>query len=412
MKEDNKFSFYRDPSAMFPMMPETGIAELEKLAAEIISLSGKLSEKTHPETANAIATLVEPMNSYYSNLIEGRPTHPLDIEKTLKKEYSKGDKNASLKLEAVAHIEANRRMKADLQNNSVAVLNTDFICGLHFSFYEFLPEEFRHIVLDGKKPYTIIPGKVRDIEVEVGNHIAPAHDRVSKFLDVLWNAYSDKHFTSPLHKIILIAASHHRIAWIHPFADGNGRVTRLFSEGLFIKEKCSANSIWSISRGLARKREDYYALLNNADQTRRNDTDGRGNLSDKALFEFCKFFLETAIDQLEFMRKLLDLDSATERVNSFVDLMVIRKRLDKEAKYILREVFAFGSVRKGDLARLTGKSDATARKIMNTLIAEGLLIEGEHFKDSVKVSLPTHLAAYYFPGLYPAQIEATLDRKV
>jgi hypothetical protein len=40
------------------------------------------------------------MNCYYSNLIEGHDTHPVDIERALKNDYSKDARKRDLQLEA------------------------------------------------------------------------------------------------------------------------------------------------------------------------------------------------------------------------------------------------------------------------------------------------------------------------
>src|SRR5579863_5191355 len=52
----------------------------------------------------SLADLVRSMNCYYSNLIEGHNTHPVDIERALKKEYSHDPRKRDLQLEAAAHI--------------------------------------------------------------------------------------------------------------------------------------------------------------------------------------------------------------------------------------------------------------------------------------------------------------------
>ena len=44
------------------------------------------------------------MNCYYSNLIEGHDTHPIDIERALKNDYSQDAHKRDLQLEAKAHI--------------------------------------------------------------------------------------------------------------------------------------------------------------------------------------------------------------------------------------------------------------------------------------------------------------------
>ena len=101
-----------DTSTITPFFPEDSENELAGLILELTSAVGKLSASMHPLTASAVSELVITMNSYYSNLIEGQFTHPLDIEKALKKDYSADEKKHTLQLESVAHIEVNKAMRA------------------------------------------------------------------------------------------------------------------------------------------------------------------------------------------------------------------------------------------------------------------------------------------------------------
>jgi hypothetical protein len=66
--------------------------------------------------------------------------------------------------------------------------------------------------------------------------------------------------------------------------------------------------VWSIARGLARNVELYKRHLAECDQRRRNDLDGRGNLSEEALARFTHFFLTTCVDEVEFMESLVQPD--------------------------------------------------------------------------------------------------------
>jgi Fic family protein len=52
----------------------------------------------------SLAGLVRAMNCYYSNLIEGHDTHPVDIERALRNDYSLDARKRDLQLEAKAHI--------------------------------------------------------------------------------------------------------------------------------------------------------------------------------------------------------------------------------------------------------------------------------------------------------------------
>ena len=56
------------------------------------------------------------------------------------------------------------------------------------------------------------------------------------------------------------AAAHHRLLWIHPFLDGNGRVARLMSHAMLL-DTLESGGVWSIARGLARNVAAYKGHL-------------------------------------------------------------------------------------------------------------------------------------------------------
>ena len=400
-------SLYTDPSAMTPLFPEDD-ASLKELVITLIKKSSALSNALHPTTRNAIARLIEPMNSYYSNLIEGHNTHPIDIEKALNKDYSQDPQMKLLQLESFAHVKTQKLMKERLIG-SENICSADFIKWLHLEFYKGMPAEFHQSKdIDGTI-IDIIPGKFRTREVKVGVHIGPSYSSLDHFMTMFTDGYNPEKISDSVKRIIAIASSHHRLAWIHPFLDGNGRVIRLYSEALFIKENLDASGLWSISRGLANRNKDYYSFLHNADLERQGDNDGRGNLSNKFLHQFCVFFLETALDQINFMTELLEIDSVIERISNYIDLMTVRKVFKFEAKYILQEAFLKGKITRGDAMRLTGKKEFSARAIMKDLMKEGLLVEklGDE-KWNLYINFPVKVAPYLFPKLYPTEIEATL----
>ena len=81
---ETKMEFYKTPNAMEPLFPDGEIRLLEKLAIELIEQTNKLEGSMNLLTRRAVADFLRPMNSYYSNLIEGHDTHPIDIAKALK----------------------------------------------------------------------------------------------------------------------------------------------------------------------------------------------------------------------------------------------------------------------------------------------------------------------------------------
>jgi Fic family protein len=283
------------------------------------------------------------MNSYYSNLIEGHDTHPLDIEKALKNDFSKDKINRNLQIEAYAHINLHKFISDKFATKLPNIIPTsvEFLKEIHKNFYEHLPAEFKNVISKDNEKLKVTPGEFRVSEVEVGRHIAPFSKSVDHFVNRFENFYDPTiaDNKSKIRRVISIAASHHRLVWIHPFLDGNGRVVRLFSDASFMYEDLHSSGLWSISRGLARSNNEYKSKLANADLPKLNNYDGRGNLSNKYLIEFCTYFLNVAIDQINFMSRVIDAETMAKRLDAFGELMALRGYFKPEAKYILVELF-------------------------------------------------------------------------
>jgi Fic family protein len=409
MENNPKDEYYTSIAAMEPLYPEDANGKLESLALELVEKAGRLSGAMNPITRLAIARFLRPMNSYYSNLIEGHDTHPIDIAKALNNDYSENKTKRDLQLEAKAHINVHESISAEfLGDNPPIPSSEDYLKHIHKEFYKHLPEEFtKSKSLDGTFK-TVVPGEFRTCEVKVGNHVAPHSESVSAYMnrfESFYNPTSNSN-NSKIKRIISIAASHHRLAWIHPFLDGNGRVVRLYSDSSFMYEKIDASGLWSISRGLARTKETYREKLANADLVRYNDYDGRGNLSNKRLVEFCIYFLTTAIDQIDYMYKMIDTESMIERIERFADLMVAKNKLKIEVKYILTDVFLKGKISKKEAMRITKTSDKTLKALVDSLVELGLIttkMEGVEMIYYVNYSIK--FSPLLFPGLYPSQKE-------
>lgn len=398
---------------MDPLFPAGKTEIIEDLAMKVVSRSGALGGRLHPLTLQAVIDLLRIINSYYSNLIEGHSTHPIDIERAMREDYSTDPGKRDLQHESLAHIKCQRRIEERLLSEpDLNIADPNFITWVHEIFYEQLPRELRQV----KNPQTgekleVIPGEVRKREVEVGHHVGPDSNALSRFLERFCEAYTPSKFHGHT-PLIAIAASHHRLMWIHPFLDGNGRVTRLFTDAFFQRiPALSGYGIWNVSRGLARNRDEYMAHLSLADTTRRNDLDGRGNLSNEGLLKFCFFFLKTCLDQIDYMNNLLGLDNLLARIDGYIKMRVAgvlpgkpdSPQLKLEASFMLQETLLRGHVPRGDLARYSGMKERSARDLLGNLLEEGLLVSDTP-KGPVKMGFPAHAASYLFPDLYPVQI--------
>jgi Fic family protein len=204
---------------------------------------------------------------------------------------------------------------------------------------------------------------------------------------------------SKVQQLLSAAAGHHRLLWIHPFVDGNGRVTRLMSHALLLKLGVGS-SLWSVSRGLARKVEDYKGLLISADAPKRNARDGRGALSLEGLREFCRFFLNVCIDQVEFMRRLLQPSEIVRRIELYVTDEVAARRLPKGAFEMLREAYYQGEVARGRAPEITGYEERRARETVSALLEKGLLLS-QSPRAPLTLGFPIFVLERWLPELYP-----------
>ena len=101
--------------AMTPLVLSEGAprrGELSDLALELATQSAAFHSSLPPGVAAELARLVRTMNCYYSNLIEGHNTHPVDIDRAMNDDYSADIKKRNLQLEARAHIEVQKWIDA------------------------------------------------------------------------------------------------------------------------------------------------------------------------------------------------------------------------------------------------------------------------------------------------------------
>lgn len=380
-------------------MPAEGTAVLENLAFDLVREASELSAQLHPVVRLSVADLVRSMNCYYSNLIEGHNTHPRDIDRALAADYSSDPHRRDLQLEARAHIEVQQMIDERVGDMPRPPASRGFIEWTHREFCRRLPESLLVVENpDTKERIPVVPGQMRSRIVAVGRHVAPEAEDLPAFMGRFEEAYDSGRLTKP-RQVIAAAAAHHRFLWIHPFLDGNGRVARLMSHALLL-DIGIGSAFWSVSRGLARDSGEYKRLLMAADEPRRNDLDGRGALSHEALIDFCQFFMETCLDQVRYMRELLDPSELQRRMELYVRDEESAERLPKRSYAVLREALLAGDLERGRIPQLIDTSERTARRVVSALIDKRLLVSGSH-KAPLRLGFPIDVVERWFPKLYP-----------
>lgn len=392
-----------DIAPFIPSDSSLGSSLLPDKAISLISQSAKLTGQLAPLTLARLEQHMAAINSYYSNLIEGNATRPHEIRAAQRGTYSGDPAKRDLQQESLAHMQVQEWLiaqKPDLDT----LFKPDFICHLHREFYQRIPKNL-WIIKDeqGKAVDTVIPGEWRTRSVIVGQHIPPDAEDLAPLMAKFCETYNPKRFSGD-RKIIALMAAHHRFAWIHPFIDGNGRVGRLLTDAALKAVGLDSYGAWCLSRGLARSASQYKRLLANADAARQGDYDGRGQLTEKGLLSFCDYMLDTAIDQVTYISKLLDLAKMRQRIESYVAarnddrVTGISAQLKPVASLILYTAFQQGEMERAQALELCAMPERSARRLLGQLRSEGLLSETSS-KSPLRWEIPEHAEPWYFPSL-------------
>jgi Fic family protein len=390
-----------------------------------------LSSKAHDIQRAAAALVMHPvptelrellrgMNSYYTNRIEGQHTRPLEISQALNQDFSSNPEQAAKQRLALTHMAVEREMEARIdeavklpsEQALKPLYEVNFLQQLHQKLFSFsvdpIGRSTQTVGVESKSEQLVSPaGLWRTKEVSVGLHIAPSAQSLPQFLQRWSSVYCSTRRGEAA--LLAMAASHQRLAWIHPFPDGNGRVIRLHTH-LLLYAMGLSRGLWSPLRGFARSTDRYYALLSAADQIRQGDLDGRGNLSEKALVAWMDYVLDICLDQIALMQKMLKLDAMRERLATCLhfEQNIVKSGVRIEALSALHYLWLGGhEFERGSFKSMLGLGDRVATGVLAALLNRGLL-KSDTPLGKVRFGVPLHSLRFYFPALWP-EAEADVE---
>lgn len=385
------------PARIEPCGIEEAVPDaLSDLVLKIKVAAGDLGSGLHEDTAAELRAVMRIANSYFSNLIEGHKVSPCDIERALAGRVHDVD-SSLLAQEAAAHVEAQNWVDEVVANGREPVpTSAVFIREMHRRFFEALPAELR-IAEHGILRREIVPSEYRTLghEVSVGRHIPPSAHRVEAFM-----AHFERRYFGLTRgargRVLSIPAAHHRLNFIHPFDDGNGRVSRLMSHAMCQAAGIGGRGLWSISRGLARGLRDpleYKQRMEAADQPRRGDRDGRGNLSLATLEGFTSWFLSVMYEQLLYSKDLFNSASLCERY-----IALVRETFPDQngSPNLVFHLFHHGEMAFEDACHMLG---ASRRPVLQELSDQGFLKQASA-TCPVRLAFPLEHHQRLFPKLF------------
>lgn len=403
------------------MVSVTPYLQIDKLGdyhdkiVELYKADAALSQAIPPSIRKSVEWLLRQVNCYYSNKIEGNPTHPKELLRTQDStRTSSADELPVELLELLVHLEAQLRA----QNAAVSlksVCSEQFIKQLHRSFYAGVPEvvrrvkdkDGREVIDESGEPFLVVPGEYRQREVKVGKHLPPLPKDLPAYMSWTEQVYNPERIYGTV-QVVAAAALHHRLAWIHPFQDGNGRVLRLLTDCYMRCAGFGGYGLWSITRGFGRNTAAYYTALSEADKPRQGSSDGKGILSDQGLLDFTKYFIDTALDQVHFFSELLEPRKLAMRIDVYFEMRSKGALPDINGKELpllritARDIYKFllerGPKSRAEICQYLDKGEQTLRPILKQMDSEGLIKLKP--KRDIELKLSTASLEFLFPHLW------------
>ncbi|MBI4044143.1 MAG: Fic family protein [Candidatus Diapherotrites archaeon] len=205
-------------------------------------------DKARPLSAEIVQKLRQEMEiewTYNSNAIEGNSLSYEETRRVVERGLTIGGKSLREHFEAINHVNAIRFIEKLVEKKQKITEQT--ILEIHSLIVK---------GIDGVRE----KGQYRSGTVFIGGAVftpPPPIELKARMLDLIdfVNKNPDK-----LHVIELAAISHHKLVWIHPFVDGNGRTARILMNLLLMKKGFPPTVILNVDR------QKYYRRLKEADR--------------------------------------------------------------------------------------------------------------------------------------------------
>lgn len=356
MENDNKSVISENPMVLYEPAwnsPLTKtIIELERLRVK------KLGGAVPPYIFFQLKEIFQMLESLGSARIEGNRTTLAEfVEKVIESPDKQTDDEKLREIfnidKAISFIEENISPNADIRRAHVSEIHKILTNGLR------LPPE-------GEGSRT--PGEYRQVPVKIKGsaHNPPDFVQVSSYMDELFSFVNKK--VDPQHDLLITALSHHRIAWIHPFDNGNGRAIRMFTYAMLIKQgfQIKNGRILNPTAIFCMDRSKYYDMLEAADSCEK-----------EKVLAWCEYVLNGLKMEMEKIDKLLDKEYLLKSILlPTLSFSLERENITQREYEILKGVIVSKtmSIKSSDIEKMIGQESPVQRsRIIKKLKDKGML---------------------------------------
>lgn len=325
----------------------TDIIELEKLRGNQINPSVNI------KIFNQLKQIFHFVESLYSARIEGNRTTISDYVQ----DKVEGKKEAQT-FKEIENIEKSLHVIDDLFiDNSELPIDEKLLSFLHKQLT---------LDLDPEKEGSYSPGEYRKVNVEIkkSQHTPPINIKVHEYMEELVEFINQP--ADLQDELLKVAVAHHRFVWIHPFDNGNGRMSRVLTYAMLKKARFDKISLLNTAAVFCINREQYFQNLDKADS---GDIEG--------MLDWCRFVLSGLLSELTKLRKLLDGNFLRNKILKPAVEYVISQELvtADEGKILNLSVNRADNIimSKDVSSILTDKSSRQITYITNKMLENGLL---------------------------------------
>lgn len=220
--------------------------------------------------------------------------------------------------------------------------------------------EIHKVIVDGLTPPpsgegSHYPGNLRPMPVSIkgSSVVLPDSFRVPEYLDGLLDFINTP--VSPQNDLLVTALAHHRMTWIHPFDNGNGRMIRMFTYAMLIKQNFQVKTgrILNPTAIFCMDREKYYEMLALADTGEKEN-----------VLTWCTYVLRGLKEEIEKIDRLQDSSYVMEKILVPSVAMAFKQKLITDREHdILKNIVSSESmvIRSSDLDKIIGQESPVQR---------------------------------------------------
>lgn len=325
------------------------VVKLERLRTQLKTSQGD----EHP-LHDELRKLFSHLSSLLSARIEGNRTTVIDSLTAA----SKGNPSADDEVQEILNLEAASRF-IDSTVDQDFVFTEHFIRSLHSLAVDGLHREGDQNTGGYRSTY---------VSISQSHHMPPGPESIPADMRQLVEFINQG--VLPQNQLLQTAIAHHRFVWIHPFSNGNGRVARLLTYAMLVKQGFTSVSGYRALNPtivFGADRNSYYERLSQAD-----------SLQDADIISWCQYVLQGLEQDLEH---IIHLSNESKVLNDIYAPALERSYqsgfLTNTQVAVLLRVAELGIAKAGDLADLVPGSAASRSQFLAKLVDENLLSKPE-----------------------------------